>query len=114
MLAWLLSLVTGTGGIAAQIEKAYEAKLAAANDGERIAADVAIAQLTAQQAALVRGGLLSAAVQAAFALPFIVYNAKLILWDKVLGWGVTDPLSAQLYTVESIVVGFYFLRAAFR
>ena len=114
ILTAILSLFGGSGGIAKQIEAAYEAKLKAANDGERIAADVAISQLSAQQASLVRGGMVSALVQLAFAAPFAIYNVKLIVFDKVLSMGATDPLSPQLYTVESIIVGFYFLRAVFR
>lgn len=114
MFAWLLSLITGTGGIAAQIEKAYQAKLNAQNDGERIAADVAIAQLSARQASLVRGGIVSAVVQFLFAAPFIAFNAKIIVWDRMLGLGSTPELSPILMNIEWTIVGFYFLRAVFR
>ena len=102
------------GGIAGELRQAYEARLNAQNDQERIEADKVLAQLHARQGALAQGGMLSAWVQAAWALPFIIYNAKLILWDKVLGWGVTDPLSPELYQIQMIVVGFYFLTVALR
>jgi hypothetical protein len=29
--------------------------------------------------------------------------------DKLLGWGVTDPLSPHLTMVSLVVLGFYFL-----
>lgn len=44
-----------------------------------------------------------------FALPFIVYNFKLVVWDAVLGWGVTDPLSEAMWWIEMTIIGFYFL-----
>lgn len=109
-----VSFVTGGGAtsIADDIEKAYAAKQAALTDGERIAADVAISQLSAQQASLIRGGMLSAVIQALWAAPFIVYNFKLVVWDKVWmgGTTATDGLSPSLSNIEMIIVGFYFLQ----
>jgi hypothetical protein len=51
-------------------------------------------------------------VRPGFALPFVIYNGKLVLWDKVLHWGVTDPLSAELLSLEKTVVQFYFMAMA--
>ena len=111
-MTWLLSFITGGGlsGIAAQLRGAYADRLAATNDSDRIAAEVTIAQLEARQSVLISGGKVSAFIQAAWAAPFILYNAKLLVWDKVLGWGATDGLSPELYNVQMIIVGFYFLR----
>jgi len=99
------------GKIAAGLVEAYTARDAAQTDADRIAADVAIKQLEARQAVLVADGRWLAPVQAAFAVMFLIYNAKLIIWDKVLGFGVTDPLSPELYWLQGIVVGFIFLQA---
>ena len=113
MIGAVLKWVTGGGlsGIAAQLRGAYQDKLNATNDAERIAAEISIAQLEARQRVLASGGKITALVQFLWAAPFIVYNAKLIIWDKVLGWGVTDPLSPALYDVQTIIVGFFFLTA---
>ncbi len=102
------------GGIPDQLRRAYEAKLNAANDADRIAAEVQIARLEARQASHAIGGRWITLIQIAWALPFVIYNGKLILWDKVLGWGVTDPLSPELYTLQSVIVGFFFVTTTIR
>ncbi len=48
-------------------------------------------------------------VRVAWALPFIIYVWKLLLWDKVLGWGITDPLSPTLDYILWTVLGGYFV-----
>lgn len=111
--AKILGFVTGGGlqSITSELRGAYADKLAAANDEDRIAADVTINQLEARQAALIsgKGAWVSKAVQAAWATPFIIYDAKLIIWDKVLKLGATDPLSDDLMKIQMIIVSFYFL-----
>ncbi len=97
--------------VAAKLADAYTARESAASDRDRFAADVAIKQLEARQAVLIAGSRWIAPVQACFAAMFLIYNAKLIIWDKVLGLGSTDPLSPELYWLQGIVVGFIFLQA---
>lgn len=113
LFSWLAS-----GGIAAigrELRAAHEAKLKAANDSERIAADLAIAELEARRAVILAAQSDKAErwVRIAFAAPFVVYFWKLIIFDKVLGLGVTDPLSPMLTEVMWIVIGgFFFVSAA--
>ena len=116
MIGSILKWVTGGGlsGITAQLRGAYQDKLNATNDADRINAEIKIAQLEARQGVLVSGGKMTAMVQFLWAAPFIIYNAKLIVWDKVLGLGATDPLSPALYDVQTIIVGFFFLTAGLR
>ncbi len=102
------------GGLGDQLRRAYEAKLQAKNDGERLAAEVDIARLEARQASHAIGGRWITMVQIAWALPFVAYNAKLVVWDKMLGWGVTDPLSPELYQLQGVIVGFFFVATTFR
>lgn len=104
----LLKLIFGSG-IGEQIRLAYEAKLSAANDSDRLAAEVTLARLEERRALLAQGGRWVTLVQVLWALPFILYNAKLIVWDKVLGLGVTDPLSSELYALQATIIGFFFI-----
>lgn len=112
----MIRLLTGLfgGGIPDQLRRAYEAKLNAQNDADRLAAEIEIAKLEARQASHAIGGRWITLVQIAWALPFVIYNAKLIIWDKVLGWGVTDPLSAELYQLQGVIVGFFFVTTTIR
>lgn len=112
MIRALMALVGG--GIPDQLRRAYEAKLKAKNDSERLAAEVDIARLEARQASHAIGGRWITMVQIAWALPFVAYNAKLVVWDKMLGWGVTDPLSPELYQLQGVIVGFFFVATTFR
>jgi hypothetical protein len=114
MIGRLLGLLTGAGGIPEQLRRAYEARLKAKNDSERIAAEIDIARLEARQASHAIGGRWITLVQVAWALPFVAYNAKLIVWDKMLGWGVTDPLSPELYQLQAVIVGFFFVTTTVR
>ncbi len=42
-----------------------------------------------------------------------VYLAKLLIWDKVLGLGTTDPLLGWSGTVATTIVSFYFAKRGF-
>lgn len=111
MLGAILGLLDPVSRIASKIAEAYVARQNAETDRQRIAADEQIKTLEARRAVLVAesGTKINAFVRAGFALPFVIYNAKLVIWDKVLGLGVTDPLSRDLFQVELACIGFYFL-----
>jgi hypothetical protein len=40
-------------------------------------------------------------------------SGKLLLWDKVLGLGTTDPLAGFAATTSNVVVSFYFVKRGF-
>jgi len=42
-----------------------------------------------------------------------LYFGKLLVWDKVLGLGTTDPLAGWASTTANLVVSFYFARRGF-
>lgn len=113
ILAWLSA---GTiKAIGTQITQAYQAKLTAENDEARIAAEQRIATLKAQQELLIseQSSVMTRWIRPAFALPFVIYNSKIIVWDKVFGWGATDALPPQYWQLQMIVFGAYFLTRPF-
>lgn len=114
IFGWILRLLGGGGlsTIAGRIADAYATKQNATTEQARIAADEEIKTLQAQRDVLVQesaSGGFQSWIRPLFALPFVIYNAKLVLWDKVLAWGTTDPLSDELFRIEMIVIGAYFI-----
>jgi len=109
LVAWIMR--GGLSGIAEQLQVAHRNKLQAETNEQKLAADITIKQLEARQNALIqgKGAWVSKAVQAAWAFPFIIFNFKVIVWDKVLKLGVTDPLGEFERNIGMIIVGFYFL-----
>lgn len=97
------------GGVVKHLARAYEQKAAAETDADRIAADTRIAALEARRDVLAAGGWIPAAVQAAFAFPFIIYLWKLIVIDKVFGFGATDGLGEYETEIGQAVIAFYFI-----
>lgn len=113
MIGLILKFLGG-GGIAAiggQLRAAYELKLKAQTDHEKLEADQRIEELRAQQAILIaeQGNWTTRWIRPAFAAPFVIYNFKIVVWDKVLGLGVTDPLSPEFVQMQTIVISAYFV-----
>ncbi len=48
-------------------------------------------------------------VRVGFAVGPLVYLNKIFLYDKVLGYGSTDPLDPHLWYVVMVIIGFYFV-----
>lgn len=113
----LVSLVTGPlSSISQDIKEAYQSKLAATTDVERIAADERIALLEARKSVILaaQSDPIERLVRVGFALPMVIYTWKLVLWDKVLSLGATDGLSPELWQLFWIVVGGYFIDTTIR
>ncbi|MCL4713189.1 MAG: hypothetical protein KJZ73_18270 [Pseudorhodoplanes sp.] len=105
------------GQIVGGLVDAYKAKLDAANTQDRIAADLAAKEIEAeiearkQASAIIiaeQGRWYTAIIRPLLALPVIIYFWKVIVWDKVLGLGSTDPLTGDVSTWAGYVIIAYF------
>lgn len=114
-LEWLGNLLGGPFARAAV--DAYRAKLAAENTSEKIAADLAARELAVEQRerelanAMVlaeQGRWYTAVPRPLFAIAFIIYVWKVVVWDKVLGLGTTDALTGDVSQWATIVLTAYF------
>lgn len=114
MPAWLASLIGGP--IVNGLIEGYKAKLDAANTHDRIATDLAAKDIEAeiaarQQASAIiiaeQGRWYTAIIRPLLALPIIIYFWKVIVWDKVLGVGVTDPLTGLVSDWAGTIVTAY-------
>ena len=115
VLAWLGNLLGGPFAKAAV--DAYRAKLAAESTSEKIAADLAARELSVEQRerelateTLIteQGRWYTALPRPLFAFAFIIYAWKVVVWDKVLGLGTTDALSADVSQWAMVVLTAYF------
>jgi len=115
ILSWLASLLSGP--IVTGVIDGYKAKLAAGNDKDRIAADLAARELEVQRAEIEAQNAYRIATVGKWWEPeklmgyaVAVYVAKLLVYDKVLGLGTTDPLGGWIETTANLIVGFYFAK----
>jgi len=115
VLSWLGNLLGGPFAKAAV--DAYRAKLSAENTSEKIAADLSArelavesreAELATQIVTAEQGRWYTALPRPLFAFAFIIYVWKVVVWDKVLGLGATDPLSGEVSQWAMIVLTAYF------
>ena len=114
MWTWLASLLGGpvVNGLIA----AYKTKLEATNTRDRIAADLAGKEIEAeiearkQASAIIiaeQGRWYTAMIRPLLAMPIVIYFWKVIVWDKVLGWGVTDPITGMVADWAGVIVTAY-------
>jgi hypothetical protein len=115
MWSWLASFFGGP--IITGLLNAYKAKLDAANTRDAQAVDLAKKEIEAEiearkQASAViiaeQGRWYTACIRPLFAAPFIIFAWKIVVWDKVLKLGSTDPLDPNMWSVFLTVVGAYF------
>ena len=115
LLGWLGNLLGGPFARAAV--DAYRAKLTAENTSETIAADLAARELSVEQrerelatqvVLAEQGRWYTALPRPLFAFAFVIYAWKVVVIDKVLGWGSTDPLSGDVAQWAMIVLTAYF------
>lgn len=71
--------------------------------------DIALGVLQMQQAVQTRWWFV-AAIPPLFAMPYVIYVWKAVVWDKIIlnGAGSTDPINGTLGTVFIMIVTFYF------
>lgn len=124
ILSWFASLIT-----APLLNKAldgWKAKLAADNDADKIAADLAARELEVQHAEIEAQNALRVAQIGKWYEPekimgytVAIYFAKLLIWDKVLGWGATDGLTTKAGDLSwagvtaTTIIAFYFGKRTF-
>lgn len=114
MLGFLFSLVNPIASIVGKIADARVELAKAQTDTERIHAQERVDSLQARRDVMMAEaggpfGWVNSVIRAGFAIPFVIYNSKLVLWDKVLSLGSTDGLSTELFQIEVACISFYFL-----
>jgi hypothetical protein len=117
---WLSILSFIGGPVIKGLIDGYREKLKAGNVSEKIASETAATEIAAQVAEA------NAIMQYRIAeighwyepdklMGYFVaiYFGKLLVWDKVLGLGTTDPLAGFASITSNLVVSFYFAKRGF-
>lgn len=121
MFAFASMIFSFLGGpVAKALVSAYQAHLTATTTDNQTAADLAGKEIAAQTAEINATTQLKIAeighpweIEKLFAYITLIYYAKLILWDKVMGLGSTDPLTGWVLWAANLVIGFYFTKRGF-
>ncbi|MGZ3309465.1 MAG: hypothetical protein ACXU8R_13175 [Xanthobacteraceae bacterium] len=114
MWQWLASFLTAP--IINGFLDAYKAKLDSQNTQSAQAVEVARAALLAEvdarksaNAIIIaeQGRWYTAMVRPLLVLPVMIYLWKVIVWDKVLGWGTTDVIAGDVGIWAGTIVTTY-------
>jgi hypothetical protein len=108
---WLLNLVNPLKVIGDQLNRAYQNKLLAMTNEERIEADKQISNLEAKRDVLLaeQGSWMTRWIRPMMALPVVIYVWKIVVYDTVLGLGVTPNPGEFVNWYVLTVTGAYFL-----
>lgn len=93
--ARLKSINTEDAQALALLQKEIDADIAARSEATKL--------LIAEQ-----GNWVTRCIRPLFALPFIIFSFKVVVWDKVLGLGITDKLDPNLWGVFQTIIISYF------
>ena len=116
-----MTIISFLGGpVVKGLVDAYNAKLKAATADAKIAADLAAAEIASQTA---EGNSITQyriaelgrwhAPDKLMGYCVAIYFSKLLVFDKVLGLGSTDPLTGFASVTANLVVSFYFAKRGF-
>lgn len=115
MWQFIMSLIGGP--VVSGLLNAYQAHLKATTTDEKIAMDLAGKEIAAQVAEVqVQNDLKKAEIghffepeKIAFYIALVFY-AKCVIWDTVLGWGVTPPLKGDVSLWSGMIFSYYFAK----
>lgn len=117
---WMAILSFLGGPVVKGLIDAYQAKLKAGNVESKIAADLAASEIAAEVTesnAILRYRIAEIGrwYEPDKLMGYFValYFGKLLVWDKVLGLGTTDPLAGFASVTSNLVVSFYFAKRGF-
>ena len=105
------------GPVMSGIVSTYKARLQSLDSRDQKALELAEAEIRSEIATRAeatklliaeQGRWYTAMIRPLFAAPFIIFAFKVVVWDKVLGLGVTDRLDPNFWAVFQTIVVSYF------
>ena len=117
---WMTILSFIGGPVVKGLIDAYKAKLSAGNTSEKIASETAAGEMAVQAVEIKAQADYRIAALGYWYEPdkimgyaVAIYVSKLLIWDKVLGLGTTDPLIGWIEITANLIVGSYFAKRGF-
>lgn len=110
-MLWIAKLLSSvlSSNLLQVFSQAFVEKLKAQNNSEKIAADLqGVQDSLAAQTVIAEESKWFPFVRWGFAFPFMVYDCKILIWDRVLSMGHTDGLSTELWQIQMIIITAYF------
>jgi len=108
------------GPVISGLVEGYKAKLSAENTTERILADVAQRELEVQAKEVEVQNQYKIALIGNWYEPtnllgyiMVIYVGKVVVWDKVLAWGTTDPITGAVGEWAGMIIAFLVGKRAF-
>ena len=117
---WMTIISFIGGPVIKGLIDAYQAKLKAGNTSEKIASETAAGEMAVQTVEIKAQNDYRIASLGRWYEPdkimgyaVAIYFGKLLIYDKVLGLGVTDPLVGFAEVTANLIVAFYFAKRGF-
>ena len=117
---WMTIISFIGGPVIKGLVDAYNMHLKAQSADAATAANLAGKEIAAQQVEIQSEAQLKIAEIGHFWEPeklafyvVLIFFAKCVIWDKVLGLGTTDPLAGDVSNWAAMVMGFYFSKRTF-
>ena len=117
---WMTIISFLGGPVIKGLIDAYQAKLKAGNTSEKIASETAAGEMAVQTAEIQAQNAYKIASLGHWYEPdkimgyaVAIYFGKLLVYDKVLGLGSTDPLAGFAEVTANLIVAFYFAKRGF-
>lgn len=117
---WMAIMSFVGGPVIKGLIDAYNMHLKAQSADAATAATLAGKEIAAQQIEIQATTQLKIAeighpyeVEKLFAYVTLLYYSKLLIWDKVLSLGSTDPLTGWALWAANLIISFYFLKRGF-
>ena len=114
---WLTIMQFIGGPVVSGLISAYREHLKATTTDKQTASALAGQQIAAETADVQAVNQLKMAqighpweVEKLFAYVTLFYYAKLLIWDKIMALGSTDPLTGWALVAANLVIGFYFTK----
>ncbi len=114
-LAFISNLIAGP--IVGAVLDGYKARLEAGSKADTLATELAgkdlalqarEEELRTQLLIAEQGSWVTRIIRPLWALPFIGFTWKVVVYDKMLGWGTTDALDPKMWSIFMLMVGAYF------